>query len=302
MQRTWCPSASAAVRRPSASFPLCRTHHRLFDCGRLALGLYLGPEFGAELAHALEHVSRAELDRALVRGWPAPWEDNRDEGDSTMSKANGNGRVTDLASATAVIEREFGADAVRSLGEAPLDGGRGDPDRGALARPGARHRRRAARPDGRGLRAGVLGQDDPRLPRDRRGAGGRRALRLHRRRARDGRRLRARRSGSRPTSCWSPSPTTARQALEIADLLVRSGELALVVIDSVAALVPKAELEGADRRPDRRPAGADDGPGDAQARRRRCGGRGRSASSPTSCAKRSASSTGRRRPSPAAGR
>jgi recombination protein RecA len=39
-------------------------------------------------------------------------------------------------------------------------------------------------------------------------------------------------------------PDSGEQALEIVDILVRSGELALVVIDSVAALVPKAELEG----------------------------------------------------------
>ena len=39
-------------------------------------------------------------------------------------------------------------------------------------------------------------------------------------------------------------PDTGEQALEIADMLVRSGALDVVVIDSVAALVPKAELEG----------------------------------------------------------
>jgi recombination protein RecA len=39
-------------------------------------------------------------------------------------------------------------------------------------------------------------------------------------------------------------PDTGEQALEIADTLVRSGAIDLVVIDSVAALVPKAELEG----------------------------------------------------------
>jgi recombination protein RecA len=39
-------------------------------------------------------------------------------------------------------------------------------------------------------------------------------------------------------------PDTGEQALEIADALVRSGAVDLVVIDSVAALVPKAELEG----------------------------------------------------------
>ncbi len=39
-------------------------------------------------------------------------------------------------------------------------------------------------------------------------------------------------------------PDTGEQALEIADALVRSGALDVIVIDSVAALVPKAEIEG----------------------------------------------------------
>jgi recombination protein RecA len=39
-------------------------------------------------------------------------------------------------------------------------------------------------------------------------------------------------------------PDSGEQALEIADLLVRSGAIDLVVIDSVAALVPRAEIEG----------------------------------------------------------
>ena len=39
-------------------------------------------------------------------------------------------------------------------------------------------------------------------------------------------------------------PDTGEQALEIADMLVRSGAIDILVIDSVAALVPKAELEG----------------------------------------------------------
>ena len=39
-------------------------------------------------------------------------------------------------------------------------------------------------------------------------------------------------------------PDTGEQALEITDALVRSGALSVVVIDSVAALVPKAEIEG----------------------------------------------------------
>ena len=39
-------------------------------------------------------------------------------------------------------------------------------------------------------------------------------------------------------------PDTGEQALEIADMLIRSGALDVVVIDSVAALTPKAEIEG----------------------------------------------------------
>ncbi len=39
-------------------------------------------------------------------------------------------------------------------------------------------------------------------------------------------------------------PDTGEQALEIADMLVRSGGLDVVVVDSVAALTPKAEIEG----------------------------------------------------------
>jgi recombination protein RecA len=39
-------------------------------------------------------------------------------------------------------------------------------------------------------------------------------------------------------------PDTGEQALEIADTLVRSGAIDLIVIDSVAALVPRAEIEG----------------------------------------------------------
>ncbi len=39
-------------------------------------------------------------------------------------------------------------------------------------------------------------------------------------------------------------PDTGEQALEIADMLVRSGAVDLIVVDSVAALVPRAEIEG----------------------------------------------------------
>src|SRR5437879_13594218 len=39
-------------------------------------------------------------------------------------------------------------------------------------------------------------------------------------------------------------PDNGEQALEIAETLIRSGGVDIVVVDSVAALVPKAELEG----------------------------------------------------------
>ena len=45
-------------------------------------------------------------------------------------------------------------------------------------------------------------------------------------------------------SLYVSQPDTGEQALEIADTLVRSGAIDLIVIDSVAALVPRAEIEG----------------------------------------------------------
>ena len=43
-------------------------------------------------------------------------------------------------------------------------------------------------------------------------------------------------------------PDTGEQALEIADTLIKSGSISVLVIDSVAALTPRAELEGGDGR------------------------------------------------------
>ncbi len=101
-----------------------------------------------------------------------------------------------------------------------------------------------ARPHHRDLRPGVLGQDDARLPRHRRGAAPRRDLRLHRRRARDGPGLRAGRIGVNIDDLLVSQPDHGEQALEIAELLIRSGALDVVAVDSVAALTPKAEIEG----------------------------------------------------------
>jgi len=54
----------------------------------------------------------------------------------------------------------------------------------------------------------------------------------------------ARKLGVKVEDLLVSQPDTGEQALEIADVLLRSGAVDMVVIDSVAALVPKAEIEG----------------------------------------------------------
>ncbi len=54
----------------------------------------------------------------------------------------------------------------------------------------------------------------------------------------------ARRLGVRTDDLLISQPDYGEQALEIADMLVRSGAVDVVVVDSVAALIPQAELEG----------------------------------------------------------
>jgi len=54
----------------------------------------------------------------------------------------------------------------------------------------------------------------------------------------------SRKLGVRTDDLLLSQPDTGEQALEIAEMLVRSGAIDVLVVDSVAALVPKAELEG----------------------------------------------------------
>ena len=54
----------------------------------------------------------------------------------------------------------------------------------------------------------------------------------------------ARKLGVRTDDLLLSQPDTGEQALEITEMLVRSGAMDVLVVDSVAALVPKAELEG----------------------------------------------------------
>ena len=54
----------------------------------------------------------------------------------------------------------------------------------------------------------------------------------------------ARKLGVKTEDLLISQPDTGEQALEIADMLVRSGAVDVIVVDSVAALTPKAEIEG----------------------------------------------------------
>ncbi|MDD3582330.1 MAG: recombinase RecA [Desulfobacca sp.] len=54
----------------------------------------------------------------------------------------------------------------------------------------------------------------------------------------------ARRLGVKPEDLLISQPDTGEQALEIAEILVRSNALDIAVVDSVAALVPRSEIEG----------------------------------------------------------
>jgi recombination protein RecA len=54
----------------------------------------------------------------------------------------------------------------------------------------------------------------------------------------------ARKLGVKTDDLLISQPDTGEQALEIADMLVRSGGVDVLIVDSVAALVPRAELEG----------------------------------------------------------
>lgn len=54
----------------------------------------------------------------------------------------------------------------------------------------------------------------------------------------------ARKLGVKPEDLLISQPDTGEQALEIAETLIRSGAMDVIVVDSVAALVPKSEIEG----------------------------------------------------------
>ena len=97
-------------------------------------------------------------------------------------------------------------------------------------------------------------------------------------------------------------PDTGEQALDITEALVRSGAVDVVVVDSVAALLPRSELEGEMGESSVGVRGAADVAGAAQARGRHFQDELPSSSSSTSCARRSALCTATPKRPPAAAR
>ena len=97
-------------------------------------------------------------------------------------------------------------------------------------------------------------------------------------------------------------PDNGEQALEIVEVLIRSNGVDVVVVDSVAALVPQGRNRRRDGRRADGPAGAADVAGAAQAHRRRVEVEDVPRSSSTSCARRSASCSATRKRRPAAAR
>ena len=159
-------------------------------------------------------------------------------------KDEGSERKRALDAALSQIDRAFGKGSVMKLGSRdPVRDRRGFH---RLPRPRyrARHRRLAARPRDRGLRPGILRQDDAGAAC---GGGGRRRraasppISMPNMRSIPGY---AKKLGVDIDELLISQPDTGEQALEITDTLVRSGGVDIVVIDSVAALTPKAELEG----------------------------------------------------------
>ena len=174
-----------------------------------------------------------------------------------------------LETAVCQIEKQFGKGAIMRLGEQEAVSGQRHSDRLARAGPGARRRRRAARPRDRDLRPGVVGQDHAGAARHRQ--------------------ARRRPAGSRRSSTPSTrsTPTTApKLGVDIDNLLRRpaghrrggagdrrdAGPLGRGGRDrDRLGGGPGAarRARGRDGRLARRPAGPADVPGDAQAHRHR---------------------------------
>ena len=150
-----------------------------------------------------------------------------------------------LAAALAQIEKQFGKGSIMRLGESEISNDIQVVSTGSLGLDIALgDRRAAARPRGRDLRSGVLRQDHAdacQVIAQMQKPGGTAAF-IDAEHALDPQY--AGKLGVKVDELLISQPDNGEQALEIADMLVRSGAVDVIVIDSVAALVPKAEIEG----------------------------------------------------------
>ena len=148
-----------------------------------------------------------------------------------------------LEAAISQIERNCGRVHHAARPEREGRGGRGDFYGLARPRHRARHRRPAARPRRRNLRAQSSGKTTLALHvvAEAQKRGGICGF-IDAEHALDT--VYARKLGVDLENLLISQPDTGEQALEITDTLVRSGAIDVLVIDSVAALTPKAELEG----------------------------------------------------------
>ena len=143
-------------------------------------------------------------------------------------------------------DREAAAARAPSCGWARIGPGqgRGHSDRRHQPRRRHRHRRHPPRPHHRDLRPGVERQDHAHAPSRRQRAEGWAASPPTSTPSTRSTSTTPRSSASTSRICWSRSPTPASRRSRSCEILVRSGAVDIVVIDSVAALVPKAEIEG----------------------------------------------------------
>ena len=159
-----------------------------------------------------------------------------------MAKADSSkDKAVELA--VSQIEKQFGKGAIMRLGADSTPGDSHPLHRFSGPGSGPGSRRTPAGEGGGDLRSRVFGKDHLGPPCGGRGseAGGvsafidaEHALDVHY----------AKRLGVKTDDLLVSQPDTGEQALEITDILVRSGAVDVIVIDSVAALVPRAEIEG----------------------------------------------------------
>ena len=153
------------------------------------------------------------------------------------------GKSAAIEQAVSQIEKQHGKGAIMRLGTAGPDRCSGHINRGAFTRPCARGGWLAQGKGHRDIRPGILGKNHLALHAianaQRKGGI---AVLIDAEYAFDA--TYAKNLGVDIDNLLVSQPDTGEQALEIADTLIRSGAIDIIVVDSVAALVPAAEIEG----------------------------------------------------------